>query len=188
MIFSLDVRRARKGDCLLLHFGSTDTPGLVMIDGGPKAVYAPHLQAAADEDSRGARPRGHQPLPVDLLMVSHVDDDHIQGILDLTRELREAAGAPFVRVRRFWHNSFDAIIGNDPAGARPAAWRRSSAPPRSKVSCPTMPPSKSPTTRTREVADRLDAQGAGQHRPGIPPAAGRRGARQSRSTRSSAAS
>ena len=22
MIFSLDVRRARKGDCLLLHFGS----------------------------------------------------------------------------------------------------------------------------------------------------------------------
>ena len=44
MIFSLDVRRARKGDCLLLHFGSADSPGLVMIDGGPKAVYTPHLR------------------------------------------------------------------------------------------------------------------------------------------------
>ena len=36
MIFSLEVRRARKGDCLLLHFGSNDDPGLIMIDGGPE--------------------------------------------------------------------------------------------------------------------------------------------------------
>src|SRR6185503_934242 len=37
------------------------------------------------------------------------------GILDLTRELRAAAGtAPLVRIAGFWHNSFDAIIGNDP--------------------------------------------------------------------------
>ena len=43
MIFSLDVRRARKGDCLLLHYGSKEKPGLVMIDGGPKAVYAPMM-------------------------------------------------------------------------------------------------------------------------------------------------
>ena len=26
MIFSLDVRRARKGDCLLLHYGTDDEP------------------------------------------------------------------------------------------------------------------------------------------------------------------
>lgn len=113
MIFSLDVRRARKGDCLLLHFGSAEAPGLVMIDGGPKAVYAPHLRPRLVEirDARGLS--AQQPLPVDLLMVSHVDDDHVQGILDFTRELREAVGPPFVRVRRFWHNSFDAIIDND---------------------------------------------------------------------------
>ena len=47
-------------------------------------------------------------------MVSHVDDDHIQGILDLTRELREASGVPLVRVKRLWHNSFDEIIDQDP--------------------------------------------------------------------------
>ena len=49
MIFSLDVRRARKGDCLLLHFGTTEDPGLVMIDGGPKAVYEPHLKPRLSE-------------------------------------------------------------------------------------------------------------------------------------------
>ncbi|MBA2301136.1 MAG: hypothetical protein H0W08_00715 [Acidobacteria bacterium] len=114
MIFSLDVRRARKGDCLLLHFGSTDTPGLVMIDGGPKSVYRPHLRPRLMEIREARGLEAHQPLPVDLLMVSHVDDDHIQGILDFTNELREAVGSPFVRVSRFWHNSFDAIIGKNP--------------------------------------------------------------------------
>ena len=114
MIFSLDVRPARKGDCLLLHYGSAQKPGLVMIDGGPKSVYGPHLKPRllAVRKARGLD--AQTPLSVDLLMVSHVDDDHIQGILDMTRELREASGVPFVHVRRMWHNSFDDLIGNDP--------------------------------------------------------------------------
>jgi hypothetical protein len=116
MRFSLDIRRARKGDCLLLHFGTAAKPGLIMIDGGPKNVYQPHLKPRLLElkTARGLGPQ--EPLPVDLLMVSHVDDDHIQGILDLTRELRAAGPnqAPLVRVAGLWHNSFDDIIGNTP--------------------------------------------------------------------------
>jgi hypothetical protein len=114
VIFSLDVRRARKGDCLLLHFGTNDDPGLVVIDGGPKAVYEPHLKPRLIEirDQRGLDDQ--RPLPIDLLMVSHVDDDHIQGVLELTRELRASVGSPFAQIRRLWHNSFDAIIGKNP--------------------------------------------------------------------------
>lgn len=116
MRFSLDVRRARKGDCMLLHFGTAAKPGLVMIDGGPKGVYQPHLKPRLLElrKARGLGPQ--QPLPVDLLMVSHVDDDHIQGILDFTRELRSASPhqPPFVRVSGLWHNSFDEILGKTP--------------------------------------------------------------------------
>src|SRR5262245_60143791 len=112
MFFSLDVRRARKGDCLLLHYGTEKNPGLVMIDGGPKAVYGPHLRPRLEE-IRKKRVEGNKPLQVDLLMVSHVDDDHIQGILDLTRELRKAEEEQkpqFVQVLGLWHNSFDNII------------------------------------------------------------------------------
>jgi hypothetical protein len=51
----------------------------------------------------------------DFVMISHIDDDHITGILDLTRELvmaKEAHGAPVVRIRSVWHNTFDDILGN----------------------------------------------------------------------------
>ena len=117
MIFSLEVRRARKGDCLLLHFGPSDDPGLIMIDGGPKKVYKPHLKPRLEEIKTARGLSDEDSLPVDLLMVSHVDDDHIQGILDLTKELITAVmdhKPPFLQVLSFWHNSFDNIIGSAP--------------------------------------------------------------------------
>jgi hypothetical protein len=117
MIFSLDVRRARKGDCLLLHYGTEKTPGLVMIDGGPRGVYSPHLKPRLQAIRKARGLDENKPLDVDLLMVSHVDDDHIQGILDLTKELLEAKREhqpQFVQVSSLWHNSFDEIIDHEP--------------------------------------------------------------------------
>jgi hypothetical protein len=38
MFFTLDVRRARKGDCLILHYGSKIDPGLMLIDAGPSMI------------------------------------------------------------------------------------------------------------------------------------------------------
>ena len=71
----------------------------------------PALEAAHHCRSGGrARSREADPLPVDLLMVSHVDDDHIHGILDLTGELlrdKAAHGRCSLQVSSFWHNSFD---------------------------------------------------------------------------------
>ena len=117
MIFSLDVRRARKGDCLLLHFGDPQSPGLGIIDGGPRSVFKPQLEPRLQK-IREKRLKGDPgPLPVDLLMVSHVDDDHIQGILELTGgeiQRQDAQKPTLVQVLDFWHNSFDALIGEKP--------------------------------------------------------------------------
>ena len=88
-----------------------------MIDGGPSGVYAPHLKPRLEQIRAARGLRREEPLGVDLLMISHVDDDHIQGILDLTKELLEAKAAqrPLpLRVLDFWHNSFDSIIDNTP--------------------------------------------------------------------------
>ena len=117
MFFTLDVRRARKGDCLILHYGSPEDPGLALIDGGPPSVYQPHLKPRLAEirKMRGLDPDA--PLPVDMLMVSHIDDDHICGVLELTKELVEAKDAqqPLpLKIKGVWHNTFDDIIGNNP--------------------------------------------------------------------------
>lgn len=117
MIFSLDVIRARKGDCLILHYGSEDDPRVIMIDGGPRGVYSPHLKPRINQIREAREFDNNEPLPVDLLMVSHVDDDHIQGILELTKELIEAKKAKkpqSIQVLSFWHNSFENIIDNTP--------------------------------------------------------------------------
>lgn len=113
MLFSLDVLRARKGDCLLLHYGSKAKPRLMMIDGGPSKVYDQHLKPRLNAIRKARGLQDNDSLPVDILMVSHIDDDHIKGILDLTRKLREQVGGHeprMVKVRSLWHNTFDDLL------------------------------------------------------------------------------
>lgn len=112
MLLSLDVRRARKGDCMLLHFGADDGPSLAIVDGGPARVYGPHLKPRLEQIRSARRLDAADPLQVDLVLVSHVDDDHINGILQLTAEVLDQAVA--VRIAELWHNSFDDIVGNKP--------------------------------------------------------------------------
>jgi hypothetical protein len=117
MIFSLEVIRARKGDCLMLHYGTPEDLRLMMIDGGPRGVYAPHLKPRIEQIRTGLQTPPNKPLDVEILMVSHVDDDHIQGILDLTSDLKTAIEQhkpQLVQVFFFWHNSFEDVIGKTP--------------------------------------------------------------------------
>ena len=117
MILSFDVRRARKGDCSILHFGTPDEPGLILTDGGPSQVWNPQLKPRLAQIREARDIDDDQPLPVDLMILSHIDDDHINGILELTNELVTAAdaGEPLpLKIRQLWHNSFDDIIGDTP--------------------------------------------------------------------------
>jgi len=117
VIFTLEAVKAKHGDALLVHYGPPGSPGLVMIDGGPSGVYgtdkAPgplrqRLMALRDQRAKG------KALPIDLMMVSHIDDDHIGGVLELTQELVDLnqENAPLLfDIRNLWHNSFDDILG-----------------------------------------------------------------------------
>ncbi|TID48063.1 hypothetical protein DIZ47_14280, partial [Legionella taurinensis] len=80
MYFSLDVLGARQGDCLMLHYGTEDRPRVMLFDGGPAPVYAQSLEPRLQK-LRAARERAGlldtaDPLPVDVVLVSHIDDDH----------------------------------------------------------------------------------------------------------------
>ncbi len=117
MIFSLDVRRARKGDCLVVHYGTKSDPGLVLIDGGPSQVYKPHLKPRLAQIKKARGLAGADALDIDLLMVSHIDDDHIKGVVELTKELVDAKDSSQVQplnIRGVWHNSFDDLLKTTP--------------------------------------------------------------------------
>ena len=78
----------------------------ILIDGGARGTYDNYLkkrleQIKTDEDLE-------QGVPLEMVMVSHVDSDHIAGILDLFEDLKSNS-AP-VTVTKLWHNSFDDVM------------------------------------------------------------------------------
>jgi hypothetical protein len=111
MPLQLEALPALYGDSLLLHYGTKADPGLIIVDGGPKTVYANSLRPRLEEIKKSRSP--NDPLPVRLVMVSHIDEDHIKGILDLAAELDEAVGEKLVAVQELWHNAFTDILGDD---------------------------------------------------------------------------
>ena len=106
----LEVLQANDGDCLLLH---TDGGELVLIDGGSAGVYKTILKKRL-ELLRASSPQ----LALRLVMVSHIDADHITGIVDMFRDLAEkqADGQEArYRIPSLWHNSFAELAGSHPA-------------------------------------------------------------------------
>src|SRR4051794_931165 len=112
MLFTLEPVQALYGDCLLLHFGTPAAPQLVLIDGGPNTVYDKHLKPRLLE-LKAKRVAGTAPLPIRLMMISHIDDDHINGILALLRDMdaQQDRGPLPYKIEDFWFNSFDDLVG-----------------------------------------------------------------------------
>ena len=116
-MFAVEALKALHGDALLVHGMNS----LIMVDGGPSKVYDQTMRPRLEELARA-----NQAAKIDLLMVSHVDDDHINGVLDLTSELVEAKSEhrrPVASIRNIWHNSFldEVLAGDSPRGGGPEA-------------------------------------------------------------------
>ena len=84
----------------------------VLIDGGPSGTWKKSLKPRLEELRQA---RGDD-FRIDLLMVSHIDDDHIVGVVDFTGEwvaaVDDEAEWPFP-VAQLWHNSFERISDSD---------------------------------------------------------------------------
>jgi hypothetical protein len=105
-VLSLRVVQARFGDCLILEFGSASSPRYLLIDGGPPGNYARHLKPELTHiaEAGGA---------LELAILSHVDNDHVVGLLDLLSELREQRvnrGPETVTIGALWDNSFEQSV------------------------------------------------------------------------------
>jgi hypothetical protein len=72
--FNIEMLPAKHGDALLVEYGN-ERKRRILIDGGPLDAY-PELSRRLE-----ALPQGDQ--AVELLVVTHVDTDHIEGIIRL---------------------------------------------------------------------------------------------------------
>jgi hypothetical protein len=120
MLFTLEALQAAQGDCLLLHYGPSESPLVALIDGGPNPIYKDFLRPRLEE-LRAVR---GDPLKLQLVAVSHIDDDHINGIIDLTADMlqRQEDGEELpYDILALWHNSFDDILGSGQISALPSS-------------------------------------------------------------------
>lgn len=106
--FVIDMLPAREGDCLWIEYGPEDNPHRILIDGGRQSAYdALSLRFAA--------------LPAmqrefELLVCTHVDADHIEGLLKLVDDPALA-----VSFKDVWFNGYDHLHrpdGTERYGAR----------------------------------------------------------------------
>jgi metal-dependent hydrolase (beta-lactamase superfamily II) len=104
----LNVIQAEFGDALLLeHKPTGGTTHWYLVDGGPGGNYADNLKGVLE----GVAQKGGS---LDAVVLSHVDNDHVLGLIDLFNDLLQAqvAGtAPVIGVTELWHNSFELVPG-----------------------------------------------------------------------------
>ena len=100
------VLQARYGDCFILEYGTKSKPKFMLIDGGPARVFDDYLKPELEYiASKGGN--------LDVVALSHVDRDHVTGLLNFFVELREndADGKDrLIGVEDLWINSFDKAI------------------------------------------------------------------------------
>ncbi len=115
MLFTLEPLPAAEGDCLLLHWGTAANPKIALIDGGPGRIYENHLRPRLEEIVANLDvPR----LPLELVMISHMDSDHIVGVKKLLRDIKSEisdavpASDRLFAVKRLWLNVFNDILGD----------------------------------------------------------------------------
>jgi hypothetical protein len=110
-MFTLEMLPADYGDCLWLEYGDAQKPKILALDGGPQKANSPLLTRLQERTKNG------QPLHIELLVVTHLDADHIDGAL-ATLEALPAS----VTFGDIWFNGFKHLVPPDQMGV-PAAER-----------------------------------------------------------------
>jgi hypothetical protein len=88
-MFKLEAVRALHGDALLLHYGTATAPKYALIDGGPATVWETNLQPCL-----AALRKNGRAVPLRWVALSHIDADHVVGLIAMFEELKSKLPHP----------------------------------------------------------------------------------------------
>jgi beta-lactamase superfamily II metal-dependent hydrolase len=94
----IELLPAGHGDSVLLEYGSLASPARILVDAGPATAY-PAVRARLELIPPERR-------RLDLLVVTHVDADHVEGVLKLLNDADLA-----VEVAELWFNGYRHLPG-----------------------------------------------------------------------------
>jgi beta-lactamase superfamily II metal-dependent hydrolase len=100
-MFRIQLLPAHHGDSVLIEYGDAGSPHRILIDGG--------TESSADAVAARLAKIG-QPAALDLVIVTHVDEDHIGGMLKLLI-------AKAIATKDFWFNSYKNLFPPGRLGA-----------------------------------------------------------------------
>jgi beta-lactamase superfamily II metal-dependent hydrolase len=101
---------AKNGDAFLIRTGG-EARTAILIDGGYVSTFNEYIS----QDLKALAASGYQ---LDLVVATHVDADHISGLLALIRANGNANDPKIIRVKNVLHNSLRSITGKQKALAR----------------------------------------------------------------------
>ncbi|HKY27930.1 MAG TPA: hypothetical protein VJM12_08290 [Pyrinomonadaceae bacterium] len=95
-MFEIEMLPAREGDCLWLRYGDARKPYQILIDGGRSAT-------AKEIKNRLAKLPDNQKT-FELLIITHVDRDHIEGVIGLLEDPKLS-----LTFKDVWFNGYDHL-------------------------------------------------------------------------------
>ncbi|ODP27202.1 hypothetical protein PTI45_03327 [Paenibacillus nuruki] len=93
-MFSIKSLPAHYGDCILIRYGEQDKKNNILIDGGITRTYIATLK----KEIQNIIDRGEF---IDLLIVTHIHDDHLRGILKFFSD----SSMDKSLIKKVWFNS-----------------------------------------------------------------------------------
>jgi beta-lactamase superfamily II metal-dependent hydrolase len=108
IVFEIKAIQAAQGDALFITYGENDAPKHMLIDGGVTDTLDNLLTVL-----RGARTNCH--LRLEVIVITHYDDDHIQGIVALL-----SAKPEWLSIGDIWFNGRKHLHSRDLLGSQDA--------------------------------------------------------------------
>lgn len=108
----IEMLPAAQGDCLWVEYGTAPNTRVVIIDGGVRATAT----TLRNRIARACKERDVETLDVELIVVTHIDNDHILGIIELLKDPSSR-----VRAKDIWFNGRPQLAGLPPL---PPGWKR----------------------------------------------------------------
>ena len=94
---------AGQGDSVLIEYGDAQAPRRILVDGGPARSYR-----AISERLGKIEP---SPRRLDLMVMTHVDADHIEGVIKLVNDADLA-----IEISEVWFNGYRQLPPDDTLG------------------------------------------------------------------------